>query len=145
MALLQPSDVPSMAGINNAITSTVDAHASTTDVNGQHYDSGWIDVVLRTGYVFSGEVPRYRRIGRQVFLRGRVARSPAINFIANNQYIVGDLPANFRPNPLVMWGLAGANGTQSGGRFWVTATGEIIIQPQVDTSNVSLAATFLNN
>lgn len=145
MTLLQPSDVPSRTGINNVVTSEIANHASLTDVNGLHYDSGWIDIVFRTGFTFSGEMVRYRRIGRQVFVRGRVARTPAANFVANTQYIIGDLPANFRPNPLIMFAVAAANGTQSGGRFWIDTAGAIVMQTQNDTSNISLACTFLNN
>lgn len=145
MALLQPSGVPSHGAINNAITSTVDAHASTTDPNGPHYDSGWIDIPLRSGFVGSGETPRYRRVGRAVYLRGRVARTPVANFVANTQYIVGDLPASFRPNPLHMFALAGSDGTQSGGRFWVDVNGQLILQPKATPSNISVACTYLNN
>lgn len=144
MALLQPGDVPSRSGINNAITSEIANHASLTDVNGLHYDSGWIDIPLRAGYTSSGEVPRYRRIGRQVFLRGRLAPT-AGTFAANVQVVVGDLPANFRPNPLTVWALAGSSGTLSGGRWWVDTTGAINIHPQNATANVSVATTYLNN
>jgi hypothetical protein len=145
MTLLQPTDVPSRAGINNAITTEIAAHASTTDPNGPHYDSGWIDIPLRANRQASGEVPRYRRVGRQVFLRGRVAKTDATNFAANVQDTIGDLPAGFRPNPLTMWAIAGSTGTNSGGRFWITTAGEIIMQPQNATPNMSVATTFLNN
>jgi hypothetical protein len=145
MALLQPSDVPSMAGINSAITSTVDAHASTTDVNGPHYDSGWIDVTFRTGFTFSGESVRYRRIGHAVYIRGRVARTPSADFAANTQYTVADIPAGFRPNPLVMFAAAGSNGTNSGGRFWVNTSGEIIVQPEDAVPSIPVACAYLND
>jgi hypothetical protein len=42
MTLLQPSDVPSMDGINDAITSEIADHASLTNPAGPHYDSGWV-------------------------------------------------------------------------------------------------------
>lgn len=145
MALLQPSGVPSHGAINDAITSTVDAHASTTDPNSQHYDSGWIDIIIRAGFTGSGEVPRYRRVGRQVFLRGRFARNPAAAFVANTQYIVGDLPGGFRPNPLHMFALAGSDGTQSGGRFWIDVNGQIFLQPKAAPTSISVACSFLNN
>lgn len=144
MALLQPSDVPSRAGINSAITSTVDEHASTTDVNGQHYDSGWIDVTFRTGFTFSGEAVRYRRIGRMVFIRGRVAPT-AGSFAAGSTNTVADIPAGFRPNPLVMFAAAGSNAATSGGRFWITTTGEIIVNPSGTPSSIPVACSYLNN
>lgn len=141
MALLQPSDVPSRSGINNAITSEIANHASLTDVNGLHYDSGWIDVTLRAGFSASSEAPRYRRIGRQVFLRGRVAGT----FAAGNTYILGDIPAGFRPNPLILFPLAGSNAATSGGRLWVDTSGQINVNPAAAPTNVSIAMTYLNN
>lgn len=145
MTLLQPSDVPSRTGINNAITSEIANHASTTDPSGLHYDSGWVDLPLRAGYVFAGEVPRYRRIGRQVFVRGRVARENGTVFAANSQQTVADLPPGFRPNPLIIFALAGSDGTNSGGRFWIQVAGDLIVQPRATPTNISLACTFLNN
>lgn len=145
MTLLQPSDVPSRTGINNAITTEIAAHASTTDPAGPHYDSGWIDIPLRAAYVTSGETPRYRRIGRSVYLRGRLAPSGGGAFAANATVIVGDVPVGFRPNPLHVFALAGSTGTLSGGRFWVDTSGQINVQPQNATTNISVACTYLNN
>jgi hypothetical protein len=145
MTLLQPSDIPSRTGINNAITSEIGEHADTADTLGEHYDSGWTDIPLRAGYAAMGETPRYRRIGRAVYLRGRVGISGGGNFAANVQVVVGDIPANFRPNPLVMFAVAGATGSASGGRFWVDTSGQLNMQPQNATSNMSVACTYLNN
>lgn len=142
---LQPSGVPSRAAIQAAIDEAVAAHASTTDPNSQHYDSGWIDIILRANRVASGETPRYRRIGRVVYLRGRVAKSDGTNFAANTQDTIGDIAAGFRPNPLVMFALAGSNGTLSGGRFWIDTNGQVIMQPQNATPNMSVACSYLNN
>lgn len=144
MALLQPSDVPSRTGINAAITSTVDAHASTTDVNGLHYDSGWIDVTFRTGFTWSGEAVRYRRIGRMIYIRGRVAPT-AGSFAAGSSQIVADIPAGFRPNPLVMFAAAGSTAATSGGRFWISALGEINVNPSGAPSSIPVACSYLNN
>ena len=141
MTLLQPSGVPSRTAINNAITSEIANHASLTDVNGLHYDSGWIDIPLRAGFSTSGEAPRYRRIGRQVFLRGRVAGT----FAAGNTYVIGDVPAGFRPNPLILFPLAGSNAATSGGRLWVDTTGQVNVNPAAAPTNVSIAMTYLNN
>ena len=145
MTLLQPSDVPSREGINNAITSEIGKAISTTDPASQFYDTGWFDVPLRTGYVSVGEVVRYRRIGRQVFMRGRVARENGTVFAANSQQAVGDVPAGFRPNPLIAFAIAGSDGTNSGGRFWIDVSGQINVQARATPTNISLACTFLNN
>lgn len=144
MALLQPSDVPSRSGINNAITSEIGLHASTTDPNSLHYDSGWIDVTFRTGFTWSAEPVRYRRIGRMVFIRGRVAPT-AGSFGAGTTQVVADIPAGFRPNPLVMFALAGSNAATSVGRFWVNTSGEININPNGAPSSVPVACSYLNN
>lgn len=108
-------------------------------------DTGWIDVPLRAGYVGMGETPRYRRIGNAVYLRGRVALTGGGNFAANGQVVVGDVPAGFRPNPLHMFAIVGANGTTSGGRFWIDTSGQINMQPQNATGNMSIACTYLND
>lgn len=142
---LQPSGVPSRAAIQAAIDEAVAAHASTIDPNSQHYDSGWADIPLRAAYVTSGETPRYRRIGRSVYLRGRLAPSGGGAFAANTTVIVGDIPGGFRPNPLHVFALAGSTGTLSGGRFWVDTSGQINVQPQNATTNISVACTYLNN
>lgn len=141
MTLLQPTDVPSRAGINNAITTEIEAHASTTDPAGQHYDSGWINITLRAGFTVSGETPRYRRIGSTVYLRGRIAGT----FAAGNTYIVGDVPAGFRPNPLILFPLAGSSAATSGGRLWVDTSGQINVNPAAAPTNVSVAMSYLNN
>lgn len=142
---LQPSGVPSRAAIQAAIDEAVAAHASTIDPNSQHYDSGWADIPLRAAYATSGETPRYRRIGRSVYLRGRLAPSGGGAFAANTTVIVGDIPGGFRPNPLHVFALAGSTGTLSGGRFWVDTSGQINVQPQNATTNISVACTYLNN
>lgn len=145
MTLLQPGDVPSRTGINNAITTEIANHASTTNPASLHYDSGWIDIALRSGFAASGEFPRYRRIGSVVYLRGRVAPSGGGNFVANAQVIIGDIPAGFRPNPLVAFAVAGSNGTLSGGRFWIDTSGQVNMQPQNATANMSVACSYLNS
>lgn len=144
MALLLGTDVPSRSGINNAIQSTMDEHASTTTSTSLHYDSGWIALPLRAGFVVSGETPRYRRIGDIVFIMGRIAPSGGGNF-ATGQYAVADLPAGFRPTiGLVMFPLMGSTG--GAGRLWYDTSG--VVNCHVATasnSHLSLAGTIARN
>lgn len=144
MALLQATDVPSRMGINNAITSTMDAHDSSVDTASQHYDSGWIALPLRAGFALSGETPRYRRIGDIVFIMGRIAPSGGGNF-ATGQYAVADLPAGFRTTiGLVMFPLMGSTGPA--GRLWYDTAG--VVNCHVTTANnshLSLAGTIARN
>lgn len=140
MTLLQPSETPSRTGINNAISSEDAAHVAA-----MHADSGWIDVTFRTGFESVAEALRYRRIGHDIYLRGRVGRTGGAAFAAGSTYIIGDLPAGFRPNPLIMFTPAGSSAATSGGRFWITTSGEINLNPQNAPTSVSLACNFLNN
>lgn len=142
MALLQTTDVPSMDGINNAITSTVEDHASTTDEASQHYDSGWIDVPLAANMVGSGETPRYRRLGKIVQMRGRVDWT-GNSFPTPGPTIVATLPAGFRPSQLTLWALAGTS-PSTDGRFWINTSGQINISPAAAVSDaVSIAGSFM--
>lgn len=144
MTLLQGTDVPSRSGINNAIQSTMDEHASTTDAASLHYDSGWILLPLRTGFAGQGETPRYRRIGDIIFVMGRIAPSGGGNF-ATGQYAVADLPAGFRTTiGLVMFPLMGSTGPA--GRLWYDTAG--VVNCHVTTANnshLSLAGTIARN
>jgi hypothetical protein len=122
MTLLQPSDVPSRSGINNAITSEIAAHASLTNTAGLHYDSGWILIPLRANFQASGENPSYRRIGSVIYLRGRVQPINGVTWsTANTAW--GDLPAGFVPStPNVLFAsTSGSPGVAA--RFFITSAG----------------------
>lgn len=141
MALLQPSDVPSRSGINNAITSTVDEHASLTDVNGLHYDSGWVNIPLRATFSASGETPQVRRVGKTVHLRGRIGGT----ITAGGTVIVGDIPAGFRPSVLSMFAVSGSD-ANAAGRFWVNTAGELNFSLTITKTNgISCASSYLLN
>lgn len=142
MTLLQPTDVPSRTGINNAITTEIEDHASTTDVNGQHYDSGWISLPLGTNIVASGETPQYRRLGKIVQLRGRLDLSTG-SFPSPGPTVVATLPTGFRPSSLSMWALAGTTPATSG-RFWVATNGQVNVSPAAAVADaVSVACSFM--
>lgn len=142
MTLLQPSDVPSRSGINNAITSEIANHASLTDLASLHYDSGWITLTLNAGWSATGETPQYRRIGSAVYVRGRVTDADAS--ITAGTYQIATLPVGFRPTVANMvFAFAGGSGTTSAGRLFVTSGGVITINPGNTTISASLAMTFL--
>lgn len=122
MALLQASDVPSRTGINNAITTTVDDHADTTDTIGEHYDSGWQTLVLRANFALSGETPMYRKIGHTIYLRGRVVPTSGTWTTGNTPF--ADIPAGFRPSTSnVLFASTVATPTMGLARFFITSAG----------------------
>lgn len=142
MTLLQPTDTPSRTGINNAITSEIANHASTTNVASQHYDSGWQVLTLRAGYQGQGETPRYRRIGDVVHIMGRIQPNPAGNFPVTAAVPVADLPAGFRPSlGLRMFAAVGALGP--GGRLYYDTAGVVQLHVTVaNNGNFSLSGSF---
>lgn len=57
-------------------------------------DTAWATLPLRSGFTgVSGDVPQYRRKNGVIHTRGRVQGT----FAADTIYVVGDLPAGFRP------------------------------------------------
>lgn len=144
MTLLQPNDVPSMDGINDAITSEIFAHADPGDPAGPHYDSGWINLPLRANMV-GIEGPRYRRIGKIVSIRGRLYKSDT-GFQASTTTPIGDLPVGFRPEGITMYALSGTS-VSIVGRFWVDGNGVVNVSSSTNLSanssgSVSVACTY---
>lgn len=65
------------------------------------FDSGWLDLTL-TGNVMpfnEEQKPRYRRIGKEVFLSGVVKNISAFNTV------ITTLPANYRPSKKVIFAI----------------------------------------
>lgn len=56
-------------------------------------DTGWIDLPLDSGIQAynSGQTPKYRKVGKIVFLRG------AVTNVANRDTTIATLPVGFRP------------------------------------------------
>lgn len=136
---LQPPDVPSRSGIQAAINEAVDDHASTTDPASLHYDSGWVAIPLRSGFSASGETPSVRRVGKMVYLRGRIGGTVT----AGGTVVVGDIPAGFRPSVLSMFAVSGSD-ANAAGRFWVNTAGELNFSLTITKSNgVSCASSYL--
>jgi len=139
MTLLQPSDVPSRTGINNAITTEISNHSTEVNTASLHYDSGWVTIPLRATFNPSGETPMVRRIGKMVYMRGRIGGT----ITAGGTVIVGDIPAGFRPSTLSMFAVAGSD-ANAAGRFWVNTAGELNYSLTITKSNgVSCASSYL--
>jgi hypothetical protein len=139
MTLLQPTDVPSRMGINNAITSEIANHASLTDPASLHYDSGWVNIPLRAGFSASAETPQVRRVGKTVHLRGRIGGTVT----AGGTVVVGDIPVGFRPSVLSMFAVSGSD-ANAAGRFWVNTIGELNFSLTITKTNgVSCASAYL--
>lgn len=142
MTLLQPTEVPSRTGINNAITSEIADHASTTAPASQHYDSGWQTLTLRAGFQTSSETPQYRKIGVMVYLRGRIA--PTSGSFSTGGSPVADLPAGFRPTTAnEVWATAfGINAIM--GRFFIGSGGALTVDPASATADaVPISCSFI--
>lgn len=146
MALLQPTDVPSRSGINNAITGVMDDHIDPADPVGLHYDSGWILLPLRAGFTFSGENPMYRRLGNVIYMRGRVARTSG-NWTTGNTAI-GDLPAGFRPSTSNILYATTIGSPGVAGRMFITSAGVVNVNAlsgtPAGTDGIPLTASFPN-
>lgn len=123
MTLLLPSDVPSMDGINDAITTELAAHASTTNPASQHYDSGWVLLPLRAGMGASSETPMYRRIGSVAYLRGRLVNNAAS--WGSGTTAIGDVPSDLAPTTsnVIFATVFGSPGI--GGRLFVNSSGSV--------------------
>lgn len=146
MTLLQPNEVPSRAGINNVVTSEIAAHASTSNPASQHYDSGWVNVPIATGFqAYPGRTPKVRRIGKQVEFRGsyQATGGGAITGGSGTTHNLGNMPAGFGPADFLGFTvMAGSNATSGSTRGWIDAGGGIRVGPNVATPYVSFAITY---
>lgn len=86
------------------------------------FDSGWIDMALSGSVVAFNEEqkPRYRRIGKEVFISGVVKN------ISANDTVIATLPANYRPSKKIIFA-APATGTNFS-RISIMATGTITFE-----------------
>lgn len=93
---LQPTDVPSRAGIQAAIDEAVDNHADEAVPGDPHYDSGWIAVPLTAGWGGSLSI---RRIGSICYLRGQIDNGPSSTTVpVSSGTTIATAPAGFRPS-----------------------------------------------
>lgn len=94
---LQPTDIPSRQGIQDAIDEAVEEHEDTSDSSGEHYDSEWQAVALTAGWGGTMEV---RKIGHEVYLRGQIDNGPSsttVPITGGSGTVIANLAAGFRP------------------------------------------------
>lgn len=112
-----------------------------TAVQGQIADSGWIDLPLAEGITQYNEEqkPRYRRIGKEVFLSG------VFKGVTANNTVVGTLPEGFRPSKKIMFATPSVSQCMS--RISINAEGVIsheraTVEPLTATNWHSIACIF---
>lgn len=90
-----------------------------TEVQGQLADTGWSDLPLNTGIsAYNAEqTPRYRKIGKVVYLSG------VFKGVTANNTIVGTLPEGFRPSKKIMFCIPSVSQCMS--RISITSDGII--------------------
>ena len=105
------------------------------------FDSGWLDLTLSGNVIaFNDEQkPRYRRIGKEVFITGVVKN------ISANETLIGTLPVNYRPSKKIIVAVP-STGTKFS-RISVHTNGNIYFEQSSDNaiavSNwVSVACNF---
>lgn len=71
----------------------IDPTTQDTDPNGAYYDTGWVNLTLKSGWtVQQGNTPALRRIGNVVYAKGTVSRASGTGNIE-----LADIPAGFEP------------------------------------------------
>jgi hypothetical protein len=143
MTLLQPSGVPSRTAINNAITSEIANHASTTDTNSQHYDSGWVELAPAAG--FTATFMQLRRIGKEVRIRGEIKGPSLGNIPAGTNAIIANMPGGFTPSSRShVWMAAPQNPASAQVRMFANPGGGLqLIHNGTASPYVSLMTTWL--
>ena len=93
--------------------------AQMAEVQEQLTDTGWSDLPLNTGIsAYNAEqTPRYRKIGKVVYLSG------VFKGVTANNTIVGTLPEGFRPSKKIMFCIPSVSQCMS--RISITSDGII--------------------
>lgn len=106
------------------------------DGNSVSKDTGWQDISITAGTPVATNPPQYRRVGRQVFLRGLIAPTTTLQTI-------GNLPAGFRPDAQIEAACVRTPGSSASATFWdvrVAAGGGIALMgPSGGSGNINLA------
>ena len=104
-------------------------------------DSGWIDLPLATGVTAYSDTqkPRYRRIGKEVFLSG------VCKGLTNNDSLIGTLPSGYRPSKKVIFAIGSVGQIIS--RISVETNGNVnynrsTIEPIIAENYHSIACSF---
>lgn len=114
------------------------------------YDSGWIDLPLKTGIqkYSDAQAPQYRRVGNAVYLRGAVKGIKAV------KTIIGTLPTAYRPTKVVSFtqNMSMSGGLANIARWQIQTDGDIEMQyndyPWEESDGTewyAIDANFLNN
>ena len=113
------------AAINTLQNSLSD---TTAKVNAATADTGWINLTLTDGALpyLDDFPPQYRRIGNQVFLRGRVMN------LTKETFYFANLPVGFRPVDYSPRWLAACNGNIYARLFLNTGTGNLVLDVMSD-------------
>lgn len=79
--------------INNLTRHLTSVEETVEELLNAEEDTGWIELPLESGVQAynSGQTPKYRKIGKIVFIRG------AVTNIQNRDITIGTLPVGFRP------------------------------------------------
>lgn len=111
------------------------------DVQTKLSDSGWIALPLANGITQYNEEqkPRYRRIGKEVFLSG------VFKGVTANNTVVGTLPEGFRPSKKIMFSTPSVSQCMS--RISINSSGAIVheratVEPLTETNWHSIACIF---
>ena len=109
-------------GLQNGLSET------TSKVNAATDDSGWIDLPLTNGVLpfLEDYPPQYRRIGNQVFIRGRITNATQETTYA------ATLPVGFRPVDYSPRWIAPCNGTVYVRMYLNAGTGNIVVETMSD-------------
>lgn len=104
-------------------------------------DTGWLDLPLADGITAysEGQKPRYRRVGKEVFVSGVLKGATATN------QTVATLPSGYRPSKKVMFPIACVG--QMIGKISIETSGEIIlnrttVEPVLAENWHSIACSF---
>lgn len=110
-----------LPGITATMTSSIE------DVIGPTVkDTGWVDVVLRPGFVAQGGLPpQVRRVGKRVEWRWGVT-SAGLNI--NSVAVIADIPEEFRPDKYSVYGYAASSNVAASGQIYVNPGGVVYIR-----------------
>lgn len=134
MVLLQPTDIPSMDGINDAITSEIAEHSNVpADPTSPHYDSGWLPLTGTPDPNLNLPIREYRiKMGMvQIRFSGTIVNPISVSNTGNfTDQFVGQLPVGARP---------GGGGINSSTPVAVELAGHIIFALVYNGGAVQLA------
>ncbi|MGO2634738.1 MAG: hypothetical protein ACTH9H_13420 [Galactobacter sp.] len=89
------------------------------------YDTGWVNVTLRSGFTAQdGITPQVRRVGKRVDWRWGISNA---GLTTNSATTFADVPAGFRPTSISAYGYADSNNPAGGGQIYVAPSGAVTL------------------